>query len=365
MKAIVCEEYGSPDVLQLKEVDKPIPKKNQVLIRIHATTVTPTDVMLRSGRVPLTSWIPARMMYGLIRPRGLIPGYELAGVIESVGKDVSLFKKGDQVFGGTWWRMSCSAEYICLSEEAALAIKPASVTYEEAAAITDGASTALYFLKKGNIRSGQKVLIYGASGAVGTAAVQLAKYFGAEVTGVCSTRNLEMVRSLGADKVIDYTKEDYSNSGQTYDIIFDTVGKSSFSDCIGSLKEKGIYILTVKKLTSRIRGKWISITSGKKVKFGISKDNTEDLNFLKGLVEAGKIRPVIDRRYPLEQLADAHRYVEKGHKRGNVVITIDHCPSGPISTIQEGSAYSTDMRPSRTPDRRHLVTDVSQRTIML
>ena len=324
MKAIVCAKYGPPEVLTLKEVEKPYPKDNEVLIRIYATTVTPSDVMLRSGKFPLIFWLYARILYGIIKPRRLIPGYELTGVIESVGKDVKLFRKGDHVFGATMWKMSCSAEYICLPEKSALAIKPVNMNYKEAVAVVDGPCTALHFLRKGNIQSGQKVLIYGASGGVGTAAVQLSRYFGAEVTGVCSTTNLKLVKSLGAHKVIDYTNEDFSKNGETYDIIFDTVGKSSFSSCIRSLNKKGTYLSTNMNLKSRFRGKWISMTSNKKVKAPISMSNSDSLNFLKGLIEEGKIKPVIDRHYPLEYIAEAHRYVEKGHKKGNVVITLEN-----------------------------------------
>jgi NADPH:quinone reductase-like Zn-dependent oxidoreductase len=321
MKAIVCTEYGSPDVLQLKEVEKPTPKDNEVLIRIYSTTVTSGDLRIRKADP-----FAVRFLYGLLRPKKItILGSDLAGEIEAVGKNVKRFKEGDQVFAGTGISLGSNAEYICLFEEGAVAIKPANMTYEEAAAVPFGAVTSLIFLRdKGNIQSGQKVLIYGASGALGRAAVQLAKYFGAEVTGVCSTANLELVKSLGADKVIDYTKENFAKRGQTYDIIFDTIGKSLFSDCLRSLKQKGVYLRAVHMdLPPILRGLWTSMTSSKKVIGGVAIARQEDLIFLKDLIEEGKMKAVIDRRYPLEQTAEAHKYVEQGHKKGTVVITVE------------------------------------------
>ncbi|MHC4791133.1 MAG: NAD(P)-dependent alcohol dehydrogenase [Planctomycetota bacterium] len=325
MKAIVYTKYGPPDVLQLKEVEKPTPKDNEVLIKVYATTVTAGDVRIRSFEVPVLFWIPFRIALGFIRPKKPILGVELAGEIESAGKDVKRFKVGDQVFGAPpWMSFGAYAEYICIPEEGILSIKPTNMSYEEAAPVPFMGIGALFFLREANIQSGQKVLIYGASGAVGTYAVQLASYFGAEVTGVCSTTNLELVKSLGADKVIDYTQKDFIKSDETYDVIFDTVGKSSFSRSIRSLKKKGFYLLSNPGLSHMMRGLWASMTSDKKVIGGTASAKTEDLIFLKELIEAGKIKSVIDRRYPLEQTAEAHRYVDQGHKKGNVVITLEH-----------------------------------------
>ena len=325
MRAIVYTEYGPPEVLRLKEVERPTPKDDEILIKVHATTVSAGDVRARSltfgDRLTGTLF---GFNFGIRRPKRTILGYELAGEIESVGKDVRSFKEGDQVFGSSYYG-GAYAEYICLPEEGTVAIKPTNMTYGEAATVNNGAATALHFLRKGDVKSGQKVLVYGASGSIGTFAVQLAKSFGAEVTGVCSTANLELVRSLGADEVIDYTKEDFTKNGETYDIIFDTVGKSSLSSSKGSLEKKGVYLqanivgMVGSTIITKLR---LSMTSNKKVIFGVADDNIEGRTFLKELVEAGKLRSVIDRRYPMEEMADAHRYVDKGHKKGNVVITI-------------------------------------------
>ena len=323
MKAIVYTKYGPPEVFQLKEVEKPIPKDNEVLIRIYATTVTATECTFRKGE-PLFS----RLFIGLRKPKINTLGEELAGEIEAVGKNVKLFKKGDQVFGTAGPKFGANAEYKCLPEEGVLALKPSNMTYDEAASCVDGFLTALPFLRdKGNIQSGQEVLINGASGSVGAAAVQVARYFGAEVTGVCSTANLEMVKTLGASRVIDYTKEDFTKTGQTYDIIFDTVGKTSFSRCKSLLKQKGIFLESGFGAGILPHVFWTSMFGSKKARIAATgirppKDRTKDLILLKELLEAGKIKPVIDRRYSLEEIAEAHRYVDQGHKKGNVVITL-------------------------------------------
>lgn len=324
MKAIVCTKYGPPEVLQLKEVEKPTPKDNEVLVKIHATSVHIGDTRVRSFTVPPLVRFFFRIAMGFRGPRKGILGSELAGEIEAVGKDVKRFNEGDQVFGDAGAVLGTYAEYVCLPEKAILVTKPEGTTYEEAAAGPVSTLAALYYLRKGNIQSGQKILINGASGALGTAAVQLAKHFEAEVTGVCSTTNLELVKSLGADKVVDYTKEDFTKNGQTYDIIFDAIGKSSFSRCKRSLKQRGIYLFSGITLAILLQMLWTSMIGSKKAILGNPTSSTKDLVFLRELIEARKLKPVIDRTYPLEQMAEAHKYVDTGRKKGNVVITVEH-----------------------------------------
>ncbi|MHA1563975.1 MAG: NAD(P)-dependent alcohol dehydrogenase, partial [Alphaproteobacteria bacterium] len=307
------------------EVEKPTPKNNEIRVKILATTVTPVDCSFRSADPFIV-----RFFTGLIRPRSTILGTELAGEIEAIGKDVTRFKVGDPVFAAPADGLGAHAQFICLPEDGAQVIKPVNMTYGEAASLCNGALTALPFLRDcANIQNGQRVLINGASGSIGTFAVQLAKQFGAHVTGVCSSLNVPLVKSLGADKVIDYTLEDFTESGQTYDIIFDTVGKSSFSRCKGVLAQRGFYLSTVPTMATVLQMLWTSRRRGKRAILAATglrpaADQVRDMNFLKRLIEAGKLKSIIDRSYPLAQIAEAHRYVEKGHKRGNVVVTVNH-----------------------------------------
>jgi NADPH:quinone reductase-like Zn-dependent oxidoreductase len=325
MKAAVYRRYGPPEVMKIEEVEKPVPKGNDVLVRIHATTVSAADWRMRRA-VPFI----VRFMTGFWRPKKIqILGMEFAGNVESMGKTVTRFGEGDQVFGSTGFKFGAHAEYICLPEDALLAIKPVNMSFEEAAAVLFGGVSALHFLRKANIQAGQKVLIYGASGSVGVFAVQLAKNFGAHVTGVCSTANVGLVKSLGADNVVDYTREDFSRAGRVYDTVFDTVGKSGFWRSLESLKRGGFYVRVGGSgrswsiLGVIVQEKWASITGAAKVIGGVGVGTAEDLSFLKGLIEAGKLRTVIDRRYSLNEIAEAHRYVEAGHKKGHVVILLE------------------------------------------
>jgi NADPH:quinone reductase-like Zn-dependent oxidoreductase len=325
MKAIVYNEYGPADVLHLAEVAKPAPKDNEVLIKIHASTVTAGDCNARGFTfVPPGFGFLARLMFGLRRPKQPILGTELAGTIEAVGKTVTRFQKGDQVWGTLRERSGAYAEYICLPENARLVKKSVDITFDEAASVPFGGTSALYFLRDvAKLQPGQKILIIGASGGTGVYAVQLAKYYGAEVTGVCSTPRLEFVKSLGADKVIDYTKEDFTQNGETYDLIFDILGRSSFSKLKRSLKPNGIYLLASFKTKALFQMLWTSLTgSNQKVICAFANETPESLTFVKNLVEEGKIKTIIDKSFPMEQAAEAHRYVEQGRKQGNVVIAI-------------------------------------------
>ncbi|MEQ9301912.1 MAG: NAD(P)-dependent alcohol dehydrogenase [Cyclobacteriaceae bacterium] len=324
MKAVICTQYGSPEVLQVTHIEKPSPKSDEVLVKIHATTVTAADHRVRSFNVPTSFWLPARLMLGLLKPRKSILGMELSGEVESCGTAVKKFEKGDKVIAASLQSFGAYAEYICLPENGPIALKPSNISYEEAAAIPIGARTAYHYLKTiADVKPAQKVLIYGASGSVGTYAVQLAKHFGAEVTGVCSTTNLALVRSLGADKVLDYTTEGFSENFETYDIIFITIDKCSFPDCKNALSKDAFYLNIGRPIPS-LQMIWTSITSNKKIVVGKNSPETvEVLNVLKNLIERGHFKPVVDRNYTLDQIVEAHRYVDKGHKKGNVVITVN------------------------------------------
>jgi len=320
MKAIIYTKYGLPEVLQLKEVEKPTPKDNEVLIKIHATTVNRTDCGFRK---PEYGFI-IRLINGLFRPKRNILGSELAGEIETIGKDIKTFKRGDQVFGLSTGKFGAHAEYICLPEKASIAIKPANMSYEEAAAVCDGLMLAMTYIRKINFQKSKEILINGASGSIGSACVQLAKYYGARITAVCNTKNMELAKSLGAERVIDYTKDDFTKDDQMYDVVIDAVGKSSFFRCKRLLKPGGVYFSTDLGFLAQniflVLG--TPVFCSKKVKFPIPKDSQKDIVFFKELIEAGKYKAVIDRRYPLEQIIEATKYVETGQKTGNVVITI-------------------------------------------
>jgi NADPH:quinone reductase-like Zn-dependent oxidoreductase len=326
MKAIVFEKYGPPEVLQIKEIEKPSPTENEVLIKIHASSVTAADWRMRK-----TDPFLARMMNGLFRPKKFnVLGIEMSGVIEEVGNQVTKFKPGDEIFGGTGFGFGAYAEYVCISEdsdghEGSITHKPTNLTFEEAAVIPVGADTALYFIRtQGNVQPGQKVLIYGASSSVGSYGVQIAKYYGAEVTAVCSASNHEWVKELGADKMIDYRTEDFTKSEETYDAIFDAVGKLSLSGSMKSLKDGGVFLDAVHMMRRSVQAKFASKKDNKRILGGTATGLLEDLVFMKELVEAGELKPVIDRTYPLEEIVEATRYVETGRKKGNVVITLDH-----------------------------------------
>ncbi len=326
MKAIVWTKYGSPDGLQLKDVEKPTPKENEILIKVHATSVTAGDCEMRRLELPLMLSFPVRLYAGFLRPKRIpILGQELAGEVVEVGKNVTSYKVGDQVFGTTGFKFGAYAEYICLPEkpddaQGVLAFKPTNLTYEEATAVPTAGLEALHFLRKANTQHRKRVLIVGAGGSIGTFSIQLAKHLGAEVTGVDSTDKLEMIQSLGANHVIDHTMEDYTQSGEIYDLIIDVVGKGAIARRLKLLKEGGYYFLAYAGLSHILLSTWMSMTSNKKLKIELSSQKKEDLIFLKELMEAGKIKSVIDRKYPLEQTSDAHKYVETGQKLGNVVI---------------------------------------------
>lgn len=315
---MIYERYGAPEVLQLKEVNKPTPKDNEILIKVKSTAVNTGDIRLRKA----DPWA-VRLFFGLTKPRKNILGGAFSGEVEAVGKSVTKFKTGDAVFGSAGMRFGAYAEYLCLDEDATLAIKPANISHTEAGTIPFGGTTALHFIRKAKIKKGQKVLIYGASGAVGSAAVQLAKHFGAHVTAVCGPSNTEMVKSLGADIVIDYTKEDFTKNGEIYDVVYETVNKISFSESIHSLSKKGTLLLGAGGLSHMLLGTWVSMVGSCKVITGVIKEKAEDISFIKQLIEDGKYKAVVDRSYSLTQIVAAHRYVEQGHKKGNVAITVN------------------------------------------
>jgi len=325
MRAIVWTQYGPPEVLQLREVAKPAPKDHEALIKVFATSVTAGDCELRGLKVPPAFQIPVRLYMGPFKPRKAILGQELAGDVEAVGKDVTKFRPGDQVYGWTGFRLGGYAEYACLPESSVLALKPPNLSYEEAVILPVGGLEAVYFVSRGHVQRGQKVLIIGAGGSIGSFVVQLAKRLGANVTGVDTAEKMDFLRSIGADQVFDYTHEDFTKRGETYDVIVDVIGKSPFSGSLGSLTPSGRYLIDNPTLSQRLRANWVSAQSRKKVIPWASRpvsESLKDLTFLTGLVVAGEIKPIIDKRYPLEQIAEAHRYADAGHKKGNIVITV-------------------------------------------
>ncbi len=327
MKAVVYHAYGPPEVLRIEDVPKPVPRNNEILIEIRAATVVAGDCELRSFDFPLWIWLPLRVYTGLLRPtRARILGQELAGRVEAIGAGVERFEVGDQIFAATEIGLGCYAEYKCLRENKVIAPKPRNMSYEEAAAVPTGGLNALHYMRRANLRGGEKVLINGAAGNIGSYAVQLAKHFGAEVTGVDSAAKLDMLRSIGADHVIDYAEVDFTGTGETYDVVFDVIGKSPFSRSMSCLRENGRYIIANPSLTHMIRGVWTSLTGTKKVIFRFARYTVDDLITLKELIEAGELRAVIDRRYPLDRIAEAHGYVDDKRHKGNVVLTIDLPP---------------------------------------
>lgn len=326
MKAAVCTAYGSPEVLRIMELAKPSPGDNDVLIRIHASTVTMGDCELRNLTLPLWTRIPMRLFMGFRKPKNLVSGMELSGVIEAVGKNVHDFKPGDAVFGSGGMSMGGNAEYKCRPFNG-LAIKPPTVSFEDAATIPVGGINAFHFLRKANIQPGQHVLINGAGGSIGTYGVLLAKLYGAEVTAVDSINKLDALRAIGADHVIDYTKEDFSKSGVKYDVVLDMVYRSSFSRCVNSLKEDGCYLMANTGPRRMLYGLWISWVTKKRIIFSLAAETKEDLSYIANLIAEGKLKPLIDKRYPLEQITEAHSYVESGNKKGNVIITVINAAS--------------------------------------
>lgn len=322
MRAIIYEKYGPPDVLRLREIDKPAPKPGEILIRIHATSVTSGDWRARSLNMPPGFGLMGRLFFGVLGPRQAILGTELSGVVESIGEDVRTFKPGDQVFAFPGMAMGCYAEYRCIAEDGPVALKPPHLSHEEAAALSFGGINALLFLRRAKLRSGERVLVNGASGGVGTAVVQLARHFGADVTGVCSAANMDLVKSLGASRVLDYSTQDFTRQGDSYDIIVDTVGTAPYSRIRSSLKSEGRHLAILAGFGDLLRAPWVAMTSSKRIIAGPASCSAEDLRFLAELAQNGRYRAVIDRRYALEDIVEAHRYLDTGHKKGNVIITL-------------------------------------------